>query len=157
MQWRSSRRSVRLWGYAPGRTEHQCAHSAELCLQASGQAKQLTCKPLVRSLDTVLHHQLLRQSAAHKPTYRTVARGANEGISAQQTVDVQKIGIIPFMTDNETTQEVMAFAGPAPEVRNQDPAWPPQSVCHVESLLTSDRHLSLICCRADSGQMVASP
>ena len=34
-------------------------------------------------------------------------------------VDVQKIGVIPFSKDEETLVEVMAFAGPAPEVNHQ--------------------------------------
>ena len=47
---------------------------------------------------------------------RLTVKAADESNEASK-VDVKKLGIIPFETDNETFQDVMAFAGTAPEVR----------------------------------------
>ena len=60
---------------------------------------------------------------------------------------MKKLGVIPFEMDNETFQDVMAFAGPAPEVRVH---WSPditilfsggQKLCNHNPSLISIRKL----------------
>ena len=76
------------------------------------------------------NHQVVPQPASLQQQPRQARRGCNKWllwrISAAEdsrkgadVVDVQKIGVIPFSKDEETLVEVMAFAGPAPEVTQQ--------------------------------------
>ena len=58
----------------------------------------------------------LRQPHRTQRSSRLRVRAASESNEASK-VDVNKLGVIPFEMDNETFQDVMAFAGPAPEVR----------------------------------------
>ena len=58
----------------------------------------------------------LRQPHWTQRSSRLRVRAASESNEASK-VDVNKLGVIPFEMDNETFQDVMAFAGPAPEVR----------------------------------------
>ena len=58
----------------------------------------------------------LRQPHWTQRSRRLRVRAASESNEASK-VDVKKLGVIPFEMDNETFQDVMAFAGPAPEVR----------------------------------------
>ena len=58
----------------------------------------------------------LRQPHRMQRSSRLRVRAAEESNNASK-VDVKKLGVIPFEMDDETFQDVMAFAGPAPEVR----------------------------------------
>ena len=50
----------------------------------------------------------------HRSQWQVRAEGENS--KEPEPLDVQKIGTIPFLTDTETIEEVMAFAGCLPEV-----------------------------------------
>ena len=80
-----------------------CIHS-NLCLAA--QPAGLQRQP-----------RLARRGCRKQTLWR---RCATEDTSkGTDVVDVQKIGTIPFSRDEETLVDVMAFAGPAPEVMQQ--------------------------------------
>lgn len=86
----------------------------------------------------------LRQPHWTQRSSRLRVRAASESNEASK-VDVNKLGVIPFEMDNETFQDVMAFAGPAPEVRVHSDPWyhrifsRGQKFCHHNSPLFSDK------------------
>lgn len=60
--------------------------------------------------------QTCRTVVSRRCSRQVRAAAAEEENSSAVVTDVKKIGVIPFVKDEETFQDVMAFAGPAPEV-----------------------------------------
>ena len=98
-----------------------CLNFHVLDTQGLCQAKRMLCtfshsNVCLAAQPASLQRQPRRNRRGCKKQTLWRTRAAEDSGKGTDVVDVQKIGTIPFSRDEETMVDVMAFAGPAPEV-----------------------------------------